>query len=335
MSEYKAPSYFAFRFLALLLILIASFVASLVLGAADTSIKDVWGALTSVRDNENALMIREIRLTREIGAVFVGAALAVAGAIMQGLTRNPLADPGLLGLTAGANAALALTLALLPSANYFYITIVCFIGAAFGTLLVFGIGSAKRGGLSPFRIVLAGAAVSAFLFAIAEGIALYFKMSKDVSMWTAGGLIGTTLGQLQIIGPFIGVGLIIAVLFSKQLTLLSLNEDVAVGLGQKVTHIKVVLFVVIIMLAGSSVALVGNMAFIGLMIPHIIRPIIGNDYRYILPASAVAGASFMLLADTLGRTINAPFETPVAAIVAFIGLPFFLVIVHKGGRTFP
>ena len=121
---------------------------------------------------------------------------------MQGMTRNPLADPGLLGLTAGANAALAITIAFIPSANYFGIMIACFIGAAVGALMVFGIGAMKRGGFSPIRIVLAGAAVSAFLFAIAEGIGIYFKISKDISMWTAGGLIGTSWGQLQVIVPF-------------------------------------------------------------------------------------------------------------------------------------
>ncbi|GAE36476.1 ABC-type Fe3+-siderophore transport system [Halalkalibacter akibai JCM 9157] len=182
--------------------------------------------------------------------------------------------------------------------------------------------------------MLAGAAVSAFLYAIADGVAIYFKISKDVSMWTAGGLIGTSWIQLQVIVPFIITGVFVALFLSRQLTILSLNEEVAVGLGQKTTQIKVILFIVIILLAGASVALVGNMAFIGLMIPHIVRAIVGTDYRFIIPMSAVIGATFMLLADTLGRTINAPFETPVVAIVAIMGLPFFLVIVRKGGREF-
>lgn len=253
---------------------------------------------------------------------------------MQGMTRNPLADPGLLGLTAGANAALAFTLAFIPSANYFGITIACFIGAAIGTLMVFGIGSVQKGGFSPLRIVLAGAAVSAFLFAIADGIGIYFKISKDISMWTAGGMIGTSWSQLQIIVPVIVAGTFIALFLSRQLTILSLNEEVAVGLGQNTTLVKGILFIVIILLAGASVALVGNMAFVGLMIPHIVRAIVGTDYRYIIPMSAVTGATFLLFADTLGRTINAPYETPVAAIVAVMGLPFFLIIVRKGGKTF-
>jgi len=149
----------------------------------------------------------------------------------------------------------------------------------------------------------------------------------------AGGLIGTTWSQLQPIVPLIILSICIAFLLSRQLTLLSLNEELAIGLGQKITQIKFALMIVIILLAGASVALVGNLAFVGLMIPHIARVFAGTDYRYILPMSAVLGAIFLLAADTLGRTLNAPFETPVAAIVSVLGLPFFLFIVRKGGKA--
>jgi len=325
---------FLYKLIGALLVFIIMFGYSMIFGAADISIKDVWLALSSSSVNEQISIIRDIRLPREIAAVFVGAALSVSGAIMQGMTRNPLADPGLLGLTSGANAALAVTIAFIPSVNYLGITIACFIGAAVGAILVFGIAAIKRGGFSPLRIVLAGAAVSAFLYAIGEGVGIYFKISKDVSMWTAGGIVGTSWGQLQIIVPFIVGGIFIALLLSRQLTILSLNEEVAVGLGQQTTKVKTILFVVMILLAGASVALVGNMVFIGLMIPHIVRGIVGTDYRYIIPMSAVTGAAFMLLADTLGRTISAPYETPIAAVVSMIGLPFFLVIVRKGGKAF-
>ncbi|MQR86735.1 iron chelate uptake ABC transporter family permease subunit [Bacillus megaterium] len=325
---------FLYKLIGMLLVFIIMFGSSMVFGAADISIKDVWLALSSSSVNEQISIIRDIRLPREIAAVFVGAALSVSGAIMQGMTRNPLADPGLLGLTSGANAALAVAIAFIPSVNYLGITIACFIGAAVGAILVFGIAAIKRGGFSPLRIVLAGAAVSAFLYAIGEGVGIYFKISKDVSMWTAGGMVGTSWEQLQIIFPFIVGGIFIALLLSRQLTILSLNEEVAVGLGQQTTKVKTILFVVMILLAGASVALVGNMVFIGLMIPHIVRGIVGTDYRYIIPMSAVTGAAFMLLADTLGRTVSAPYETPIAAVVSMIGLPFFLVIVRKGGKAF-
>lgn len=313
---------------------IVMFCLAMTLGAADASPKDVWLALTSQVEGDTLSVIRDIRLPREIAAIFVGAALAVSGAVMQGMTRNPIADPGLLGLTAGANAGLTITLAFLPAMNYFGIMLACFIGAAFGAFIVFGIGAIKKGGFSPLRMVLAGAAVSAFLYALSEGIGIYYKISKDVSMWTAGGLIGTTWGQLQVIIPFIIGGIIIAITLARQLTVLSLNEEIAVGLGQKTTQIKIILFIITTLLAGAAVALVGNMAFIGLMVPHIVRAIVGTNYRYILPMATVLGAVLMLFADTLGRTIHAPYETPVAAIVAMMGLPFFLLIIRKGGKAF-
>jgi len=325
---------FRYKLLAGILAFIGMFVIAMVFGAADITMRDLWLALTSTATGEKISIIREIRLPREIAGIFVGAALAVAGAIMQGMTRNPLADPGLLGLTAGANAALAITLAFIPSANYLGIMIACLIGAAVGAMMVFGIGALKKGGFSPLRIVLAGVAVSTFLYALAQGVGIYYKVSKDISMWTAGGLIGTSWSQLQILVPFISMGVLISLLLSRQLTILSLNEEVAVGLGQKTTQIKTILFIVIILLAAASVALVGDIAFVGLMVPHVVRAIVGTDYRYIIPMSAISGATFMLLADTLGRTINSPYETPVAAIVAMLGLPFFLFIVHKGGKTF-
>ncbi|GGC76640.1 ferrichrome ABC transporter permease [Thalassobacillus devorans] len=325
---------FTYQIIIGLVVLSLSFAVAMLLGAAETTARDVWLALTSNVKSESVNIIRELRLPREIAAILVGAGLSVAGAIMQGMTRNPLADPGLLGLTAGANAALAVTLAIFPATNYFGMTIACFIGAGVGAGLVFGIGSLKRGGFSPFRIVLAGAAVSAFLFAVAEGVSLTFKVSKDVSMWTAGGLVGVSWTQIQVILPFILIGLVISFLLARQLTILSLNEEVAVGLGQKTTQIKAILFILIILLTGTAVAVVGNIAFLGLMIPHIVRPIVGKDYRSILPMSAVFGAAFMLLADTVSRTINAPYETPVVAIISLMGLPFFLFIVQKGGRSF-
>ena len=325
---------FIYKLLMAVLVLVGMFILSMVLGAAEVSFKDVWLALTTNEMGDKLLMIREIRLPREIAAILVGAALAVSGAIMQGMTKNPLADPGLLGLTAGANAALAITMAFFPSVNYFGIIIVCFIGAAVGVIFVFGVSSVKKGGFTPLRIVLAGAAVSTFLNALAEGIAVYFKISKEVSMWTAGGMMGTSWKQLQIIAPFILVGIMAALFLSRQLTILSMSEEVAVGLGQKTTQVKVMLSVIIILLAGAAVALVGNMVFIGLMIPHMVRAIVGSDYRYIIPMSVILGAALMLLADTIGRTVHAPYETPVAAIVAIMGLPFFLFIVRKGGKAF-
>ncbi len=326
-------SAFAYKLGGSIVFFVLCFAVSLLFGAADTTYSDLWHAITGRDMGDKALMLREIRIPREVGAILVGSAFAVSGAVMQGVTRNPLADPGLLGLSSGAYLALAVGIAFIPGLNYFGIMTACFIGAAFGAALVIALGSMRRGSLSPIRLVLAGAAVSAFLYAIADGLGLLFKISKDVSMWTAGGLVGTTWGQLQAIAPVILVALIVTLFMSNQVTLLSLSDEVATGLGQKLVQIKAIMFVLIVLLTGASVALVGNMAFVGLMIPHIVRRFVGTDYRYILPFSVFAGASFMLLADTIGRTLNSPYETPVVAVVAMLGLPFFLFVVRKGGKA--
>lgn len=316
----------------LLVLLFIALVLSIILGARDISLLNVLRALFTPIVNEQTLIISELRLPRELAALFVGAALAVSGAIMQGMTRNPLADPGLLGLSAGANMALAIVMAFAVKLSFMSTILACFAGAAVGAVLVFGIGSMKRGGFSPVRLVLAGSAVSAFLYAISQGIAINFKVAKDVSMWTSGGFVGSSWEQLSLVIPIVTLGVILAILLSKQVTILSLSEEVATSLGQNTILIKAALFLLVIMLAGVSVALAGNLIFVGLMVPHLARTLVGIDYKRIIPVSAIMGAIFMLAADTVARVVNAPFETSVAAIVAVLGIPFFLFIVNKGGK---
>ncbi|MCA1075845.1 iron chelate uptake ABC transporter family permease subunit [Clostridium bowmanii] len=185
----------------------------------------------------------------------------------------------------------AITIVFMPSANYVVILISCFVGAAVAVLLVFGISASKKGGFSSIRIVLAGSAISTFLYAVAQGIQIYFKVSRDVSMWTSGGLVGTSWEQLAIIVPFILVGITIAIVLSRQLTILSLSEEVAIGLGQKTATVKAVFFVVVILLAGAAVALASNLVFIGLIVLHVAYFVVGRDYRFVIPISAVFGAT--------------------------------------------
>lgn len=325
---------FSYLLIIALLFLLISFFLAVRFGAAEVSFKQTWQALSFSGNIEEIIILQEIRIPRAIAAIFVGAALAAAGAIMQGMTRNPLADPGLFGLTAGANLFLAITLAIFPAIDYLGTILASFIGAAIGAGLVFGIAAFNQKGFSPLKIVLAGSAVSTFLYAVTRAISIYFKISKNVTMWTAGGLVGVGWSQLKLIIPIIIFGLAGAFLLARQLTILSLKEEIAIGLGQKVFRTKIMLFLIIIILTGAAVAVVGNIVFLGLMIPHLVRTFAGRDYRFVMPLSALTGAIFMLLADLLSRTLNAPYETPVVAIIALLGLPFFLIIVNRRRRYF-
>jgi iron complex transport system permease protein len=315
-----------------LLLLILSIVLAVSVGAAKIHFLTVWNSILNYDPAREAdRIIVSLRLPRELGAAIVGAGFAVSGAIMQGMTRNPLADPGLLGLNAGASLALACVFAFSSDASYGTVMIISFIGAGVGAALVFGLGSMSRGGLSPLRITLAGAAVSALLSSLGEGTALYFKLSQDLAFWTAGGVSGTNWTQLKIIVPVVLIGVVIAILYSRQLTIMSFGEEVAKGLGQRTFLTKTILTFVVLILAGAAVSLVGAIAFVGLMVPHIVRFMVGTDYRWIIPCSAIFGSVLMVLSDTLARTVNAPYETPVGAVVSMLGVPFFLYLARKGG----
>lgn len=316
-----------------LVALVFAIALSISFGAADIKLATVWTAVFHFNpDLTPHQIIREIRLPRVLGAAMVGACFAVAGALMQGLTRNPLADSGLLGLNAGAVFMLALCFAFFPGLPYMYLIMYSFLGAGVGAGIVYGIGSMSRGGLTPMRLVLAGAAVSALLGALGEGVALYFRISQDLAFWYAGGVSGTKWMHLQIMSPWIIAAIIGAMILSRSITLLSLGEEVAIGLGQRTKTIKLFGMIIVIVLAGTAVSVVGAVGFVGLIIPHLTRFLVGHDYRWIIPCSVVLGSLLVVLADLGARMINPPFETPIGALIALIGVPFFLYLARKGGK---
>jgi iron complex transport system permease protein len=316
------------------LLLALGMALSISFGAADIKLGVVWQAIFNFNpDLTPHQIIWEIRLPRILGGAMVGACFAVAGAIMQGMTRNPLADSGLLGLNAGAGFALAICFAFFPGMPYMYIILYSFVGAGLGVLLVYGFGAASKSGLTPLRLVLAGAAVSAMLSALSEGIALYFKIGQDLAFWTAGGVAGTKWSQLEVMFPWVLAALIAGIIISRSITLLSLGEDIAVGLGQRTGLIKLVGLIVVLILAGTAVSVVGAVGFVGLIIPHLTRKLVGVDYRWIIPCSAVMGSLLLVFADLAARMINPPYETPIGALVALIGVPFFLYLARKERRT--
>lgn len=303
-------------------------------GAEKIPIATFWDALFHFNaENMNHLIIIDLRIPRVIASTLVGAAFAVAGAIMQGTTRNPMADSGLLGLNAGAGFALAVCLAFFPGVGYMQIILFSFLGAALSTLLVNAVASLRRGGATPMRLVLAGSAVSALLTALGQGIALYFEVEQNIMFWTAGGVAGSNWDQLKIITPWIIGALLGAIALSRSLSLLSLGEDVAKGLGLNTRMVNILCSLIVLILAGASVSVVGAVGFVGLIIPHLARYLVGVDYRWIIPTSAILGALLMVLADFGARMLNPPFETPIGALTALIGVPFFLYLARNQRRA--
>ncbi|WP_078381899.1 FecCD family ABC transporter permease [Sutcliffiella halmapala] len=313
--------------------LFISIVISINFGAASLGYRDVLNALFDFDpDNSAHIIIRELRFPRAIAAVSVGAALAVSGAIMQGMTRNPLASPSIMGVTSGSAFFIALALAIIPGITYLGLMTFSFIGAGVGSLLVFGITSFSRGGITPVKLALAGSAITALLSSLSTAIGLKFNISKDISYWFAGGVSSVQPQHIFFALPFIVAGLVFALILSRSISILSLGEEVAKGLGQSTTAVKFSGMIVVLLLTGAAVSIAGMIGFVGLVIPHITRFLVGTDYRWIIPTSAVLGGVLLLTADIVGRMVNAPFETPVGAITSIIGVPFFLYLARKEGR---
>lgn len=274
-------------------------------------------------------VVIDLRLPRMVAAILVGAAMAQAGAMMQGITRNAIADPGLLGINAGAGLALILGYAIFGSLHYSQILVICLLGSCLAAGLVFGLSYQVQKGYHQLRLILSGAMVASLFSAIGQAITIYFDLSTAVIGWQAGGLVQVNWKMLTIIGPLIIVGLILAQLFSHQLTILSLNETVAKNLGQRTALMTMVLLGIVLLLSASAVALVGSLSFVGLIIPHFIRMFTGKNYKMLLPLTAFAGASFLIWVDLVCRSINPPAETPISAVISIIGLPCFLWLIRK------
>lgn len=274
-------------------------------------------------------VVIDLRLPRMVAAILVGAAMAQAGAMMQGITRNVIADPGLLGINAGAGLALILGYAIFGSLHYSQILVICLLGSCLAAGLVFGLSYQVQKSYNQLRLILSGAMVASLFSAIGQAITIYFDLSTAVIGWQAGGLVQVNWKMLTIIGPLIIVGLILAQLFSHQLTILSLNETVAKNLGQRTALMTMVLLGIVLLLSAAAVALVGSLSFVGLIIPHFIRMFTGKNYKMLLPLTAFAGASFLIWVDLVCRSINPPAETPISAVISIIGLPCFLWLIRK------
>ena len=311
-------------------LLLMVMLSSIAFGAADIAPADVWAAIFAFdAGSTQHLIIRTLRVPRAAVAALVGAALGVAGALMQGLTRNPLADPGILGIETGAalgvvGAVFFLNISTLPLYALF-----AFMGAALTAGAVYGLGSLGRGGPTPLKVTVAGAAVTALLSSFTTAMLILNQRTlEEVRFWLAGSVAGRDLRLLMQSAPYIGFGLILAMALGRQVTALSLGDDVARGLGLRMGWVKGLSALATVLLAGGAVAVAGPVGFIGLVIPHVVRFLVGVDYRWIVPYSALAGAIFLVIADIGARMLLRPIELPVGVMTALIGGPFFIYLVR-------
>ncbi|MDA7027451.1 iron ABC transporter permease [Bacillus sp. CLL-7-23] len=316
-----------------LLLLLVGAALSIILGAADLKLGTVWDALFHFNSQNTAhQIIQELRIPRTISAMLVGACLAVSGAIMQGMTRNALASPEILSVTHGSAFAIAIAFAFFPGISSLGLMFWSFAGAGFGALVVFAIGLFSQGGLTPVKLALAGIAVGTMLSALSSSIAIHFDVARDVSFWYAGGIAGVKWSSIQLLLPAVVLGLVLVLVIARSITILSLGEELAKGLGQYTTAVKVIGIGAVVLLTGAAVSVAGAIGFIGLIIPHITRFLVGIDYRWIIPCSAVLGAVLLIYADIVARLLNPPFETPVGAVTALVGVPFFLYLARHDKR---
>jgi iron complex transport system permease protein len=280
--------------------------------------------------NQDHLIVRGLRLVRTAIAIAVGGSLALSGAVTQGLTRNPLGDPSILGITAGAAFAIVTMVHFVELATPAQYVWFGFIGAIVATTGVYAIAS-SGGRPTPFKIALAGVIVSALLTSwIAAVLTLDQRTLDEVRFWLVGSLKGRSMDDLLIVAPIMIVATALSLLVAQQLNILNLGEDVAAGLGQRTTLVKVVAGAAVVLLAGSAVAVAGPIVFVGLAIPHIVRGFVGPDYRWVLPYSLVGGAILLVSADIVGRTLVAPQELHVGVVTALIGGPFLIYLVRRG-----
>ncbi|MFD7652760.1 FecCD family ABC transporter permease [Actinosynnema sp. NPDC059797] len=309
------------------LVLVA--LASVAVGARDIPLDEVWRALTAPTGAEGDVVVRELRVPRTALGVAVGAALGVGGALMQGHTRNPLADPGILGVTQGASFAVVLSIFTLGVGDLYGYVWSAFAGALAASVVVFLLGSG-RSGPTPVTLALAGAAVSALMTGLVSALVLLDRQSLDAfRFWQVGGLAGRELSVLWQVLPFLLVGLVLAAFNAGGLNALALGDEVARSLGHRVLATRVVGVVAITLLVGGAVAACGPIGFVGLVVPHLARALTGPDHRWLLPFSGVVGAVVLLAADVVGRVLARPGELDVGIVMALVGAPFFIALVRR------
>ncbi|MDD3277994.1 MAG: iron ABC transporter permease [Lachnospiraceae bacterium] len=316
-------------FVVVILALIILFFAAINIGSLQVSFGELLQGLF-VKYNENVATIWDLRFPRIIISMLAGAAIAVSGVLFQAVLKNPLADPGIIGISSGASFAAVLITAFAPSL-YFFTPLVAFLGGVVAFFLVYCLS--WKGGLSPLRIILTGVAVNALFTGLASA---FNSMSggdmSGVASIVEANITQKTWGDVVTLFPYVAAGLILAVLFIGECNLLTLEDKTARSLGINVNTTRIVISLVAVLLASIATAIAGAISFLGLIVPHIGRILVGSDHKVLVPFSALAGALTFLLADTLGRTIAAPYEVSAAVIMSVIGGPFFILLLRRSTK---
>jgi iron complex transport system permease protein len=304
--------------------------ASLALGAKSIPFDVVLDALRHADGGNDHDIVRSLRVPRTVVGLFVGAALGLAGAIMQGVTRNPLADPGLLGVESGAALAVVLAIRHLRVTSVGGTVWFAFAGAAVAGVAVYLVGSAGRGGPTPVKLAIAGGVITAVCgSATAAILVVDLQTFAAFRQWQVGSLAGSTGEIVRGAAPFVVVGLLVGLSCTRPLDALALGDDVARSLGGRLGAYRVLCAVAVVLLAGTAVAVAGPIGFVGLTVPHVARAVCGPDHRWLLPWSAVLGALLILTADVAGRLVARPGELEVGLVTALVGAPVFLTLVRR------
>ncbi|NOU54590.1 iron ABC transporter permease [Brevibacillus borstelensis] len=313
-------------------LIVLAILLSVLYGAKEIDVDTIRDALFHFDPgNVNHQIIMHSKFPRAIGALLIGAFLAISGAIMQGITRNYLASPSIMGVTDGSAFAITICMVFMPNSSSMEMILFSFIGSALSIFLVYTLSTLLPGGLSPVRMAILGTIIGTFLSSVATAVATYFQVSQSISFWYNARLhqLDPTLVKLAV--PFAVVGILAAIWLSKSISVLSLGEEIAVNLGQKTTAIKFMATGSVVILTGISVALAGKIGFVGLIVPHIARFLAGADYRWIIPCSGVLGGIFLALCDVLSRFVNYPYEMPIGVVTSLLGVPFFLYLIRTRG----
>lgn len=313
------------------LALLMAFIASLMLGTTDISFATLRASLLSPDPSQVAhIIVTTERLPRATIAALVGGSLAIAGVLMQTLTRNPLASPGILGINAGAMFFVVVSVSLLPLSTPAHYVWAALLGAVIAALLVIVLSRGARGEISPLRVVLAGVAVTAMFASLSQGLLVVDQQSfESVLYWLGGSVLGRELALVTPLLPLFIGALISSLVLVRHANALLLGDETVIGLGMRPATVKLLLGFVVIILAGSSVALAGMIGFVGLIVPHIARGLFGTDHRWLLPACALLGAFVLLVADVASRFVMPPQDVPVGVMTALIGTPFFIYLARR------